>query len=104
MDDHHIFVELHPLPVLFVVEEEDLARCFRQRVLAAMESIMECLGDLEKIIATRDYLPLCRDLQFVHEWDQPVQHLRDTATDGGGVHHLQGFPAYSLGEEFQLVN
>ena len=46
---------------------------------------MECLGDLVELIGPLHDLPLGMESNVVHEGDQGVEELCDSAAKGGGV-------------------
>ena len=105
VDDNHILVKRHPRPVLLIGQEEDLLRLLGEVILGAMQGVMECLSDLEEIVAAGDDVPARIHFQFAHERDQPVEDLGDTPADRGGVHHLYGLAAErtrQIAELFQL--
>ena len=60
-----IFIEGHPLAVLFGVQHKDVARLLRQRKFAAVQSIVEPLSHFEKIISAGDDIPGGLDFEFI---------------------------------------
>jgi ABC-type molybdate transport system ATPase subunit len=58
MNYDDIFGELHALPVLLVMHEENVTRMLSKFVLAALQGIVEGLGHLEEVVASGDDFPV----------------------------------------------
>src|SRR6266852_3000456 len=104
VDYHHVLVELHALPVLLVIRQEDFLRLPGEYVLAAVEGIVKGLCHFEEVVASGDDVPMSVDVQFGQERDQPVQHLGDSSTDRRGIHHLQGLARESASQKTKFFD
>jgi len=79
VDDEDVLYELHALAVLLVVHEEDVEDLLGGVIVAAMERVVEALGDLEEIVSAGDDFPLSLNFDFLHERDESIEDLGDAA-------------------------
>ncbi len=99
VDHHNVLVELHALPVLLVVRQEDFLRMPREFILGAVEGIVKGLRHFEEVVSAGDDVPMSDDIQFGQKRNQSVQHLGDSSTDCRGIHHLHGLPRDSASQK-----
>ena len=81
VNDKQIFGKLHALAVLLVVGQENVAGFLGQHIVAAVQRIVECLGDLEEIIAASDDVPLRPYFKLIQQRNEAVQHLSYAAAE-----------------------
>src|SRR5450759_1727193 len=103
MNDDQILRELHALPVLFVVGQENFPRRSSQLVFAAVQSIVESFGHFEEIVASCHYIPVGGDFEFSQHGNETIQHFGHASTDGGGVDHLDRLSLEFASEKTQFV-
>src|SRR5580704_6533928 len=104
MNYDHIFGKLHPLSVLLVVHQKDVASLRRKFVIAALKRIVESLGHLEEAVTAGDNLPASIYLDLIQQRNQLVEHLGDSATHRGGVDHLHRLALEFACEKPQFIN
>ena len=83
MDHEQVFSKLHALAVLLIVRHEDVSDLLGQVVVAAVQRVMEALGDLIEVIAAGDDVPARGNFQLIHERDQAVENFSHAAANGG---------------------
>ena len=103
VNDEQVLDELHALPVLLVVHQEDVEDLFGRMIVAAMQRVVKALGHFKEVVAAGDDLPFGLDFQLLHQGNQAVQDLSDPSTHGGGVHHLHGLAAQQTRDVTDLV-
>ena len=83
MNDEEVFHKIHALAVLLIIRIKDVLDLRRQVELAAVQRVMESLGDFVKVIAAGDHVPACGNFQLIHERNQAIQNFRHATTHGG---------------------
>src|ERR1700756_4872536 len=103
MNDNKVFVETHPLAVLFGMQHKNIARLLRQREFSTMQCVMKRLCHFEEIVSPCDDFPARFDRELIQQRHESIQHLRYTATHRGRVNHLHPFPLDGTGEKSQFI-
>src|SRR4030081_2370637 len=103
MNPNHVLWKLDERRVLFVVSQEYLLCGSCQLIFAAVQGIMESLRDLEKIVSSRNHIPMGSNFKFPKQGNETIQHLSHSSTNSGGVDHLHCLPLEFAGKEAQFV-
>lgn len=104
VDHHNVLAKLHALAILFVVHQENFLRGLGQLIRRAVQRVVKCLGDFEKIITAGDHIPVGGHIQFRQKRDKTIQHLRYTAADRGRIDHLDCFFRQIARQETQGID
>ena len=102
VDHGEVRVELQTLAVQLAVREKGLEILRPRFIRAAVQRVVERLGDRKEVVPARDDVPPRNQPQFLNQRDQPAENLGDAATHGGRIDHLHG-PALELSREGSQV-
>ena len=58
MNNDHVFPKLHARAILLVVHQKDFLGGLGQLVAGAVQRVVECLRDLEEVVAAGDDVPV----------------------------------------------
>ena len=85
VDDDRVPLALQALGVDRVDLVEDLPLLVAQRLLGALQRVVEELGRVEELLLAEDHVPVGVDADVAHQRHDRVEDLRDAAAESGGA-------------------
>ena len=85
VDDDRVPLALQALGVDRVDLVEDRPLLVAQRLLGALQRVVEELGRVEELLLAEDHVPVGVEADVAHQRHDRVEDLRDAAAEGGGA-------------------
>ncbi len=98
VDDDDVPFALQALGVHRVDLVEDLPLLVAQRLLGALQRVVEELGRVEELFLAEDHVPVSVEADVPHQRHQRVEDLRDPAAEGGSADVQHPLPFERLRE------
>ena len=98
VDDDRVPLALQALGVDRVDLVEELPLLVAQRLLGALQRVVEELGRVEELLLAEDHVPVGVEADVAHQRHDRVEDLRDAAAEGGGADVQDAVALQRLGE------
>ena len=104
VDDDRVPLALQALGVHRVDLVEQLPLLVAQRLLGALQRVVEELGRVEELFLAEDHVPVGVEADVAHQRHDRVEDLRDAAAEGGGADVQDALPLQRLGQLADLLD
>ena len=92
-----------PSALICVDLVEDLPLLVAERLLGALQRVVEELGRVEELFLAEDHVPVGVEADVAHQRHDRVEDLRDAAAEGGGADVQDALSLERLGELADLL-
>src|SRR5512133_1394980 len=104
VDDDEVVVVLEFAGVQLLVTPEDLALLVGQALRIALERVVDRLRDVPELFGALDDPPLGLEAGILHQRDEGVVDLRNTASEGRRREVYDTLPGERLGQPLDLIH
>ena len=104
VDDDEVVVVLELARVQLLVAPEDLPLLLGQALRVSLKRVVDRLRDVPELLGALDDPPLGLEPGILHQRDQRVVDLRDTASEGRRRQVHDTLPGERLGQPLDLVH
>ena len=98
VDDDRVPLALQALGVDLVDFVEELPLLVAERLLGALQRVVEELGRVEELLLAEDHVPVGVEADVAHQRHDRVEDLRDAAAERGGADVQDALPLERLGQ------
>ena len=98
VDDDRVPLALQPVGVDRVDLVEDLPLLVAERLVGALQRVVEELGRVEELLLAEDHVPVGVEADVAHQRHDRVEDLRDAAAEGGRADVEDALSLERLGE------